>query len=220
MLLREEAATAEEALPVEILRGHLRLASGFGPAVDEAERAALAGFLRAAIAAVEGRTGKILLKRRFVMRLDDWRDRMGQVLPLAPVVSVEEIRIEDAQGGAVELPPAGWRLVPDNDRPVIRPDGLMLPHVPRLGSVVIRFTAGFGPDWKDVPADLAQAVMMLAARYSRIVEWRRVPLCCLSESAHCLSAGGRSGHWPGGGRGDEGAGKHGPAGVGDAGETR
>lgn len=165
MLLREEAATAEAALPVEILRGHLRLASGFGEAGDIAETAALGGFLRAVITAVEARTGKVLLRRRFVMRLDDWRDRMGQVLPLAPVPSVEGVWIEDARGDAVELPGSGWRLVPDNDRPVIRPDGLMLPHVPRLGSVVIRFTAGFGPDWEDVPADLAQAVMMLAARY-------------------------------------------------------
>lgn len=165
MLLREEAVTAADRLPVENLRRHLRLASGFGGPDDDAEATALAGFLRAAIASVEARTGKVLLQRRFVMRLDDWRDRMGQALPLAPVASVEGIRIVDAQGREVGLPDTTWQLLPDNHRPVIRPKGLMLPHVPRLGSVVIRFTAGFGENWQDVPADLAQAVLMLAAQF-------------------------------------------------------
>ncbi len=166
MLLREETvAAAVDMLPVENLRAHLRLASGFGEVDDGAEATALAGFLRAAIASVEARTGKVLLRRRFVMRLDDWRDRMGQALPLAPVISVEGIWIEDPQEQAVEIPRAAWRLLPDNDRPVIRPAGVMLPHVPRLGSVVIRFTAGFGASWEDVPADLAQAVLMLAAQF-------------------------------------------------------
>ncbi len=166
MLLREETvAAAVDMLTVENLRAHLRLASGFGEVDDGAEATALAGFLRAAIASVEARTGKVLLRRRFVMRLDDWRDRMGQALPLAPVISVEGIWIEDPQEQAVEIPRAAWRLLPDNDRPVIRPAGVMLPHVPRLGSVVIRFTAGFGASWEDVPADLAQAVLMLAAQF-------------------------------------------------------
>ncbi|MDP0928249.1 hypothetical protein Q0601_13765 [Paracoccus onubensis] len=166
MLLREEAVVAAvDMLPVENLRAHLRLASGFGEVDDGAEATALAGFLRAAIASVEARTGKVLLRRRFVMRLDDWRDRMGQALPLAPVISVEGIWIEGPQEQAVEIPRAAWRLLPDNDRPVIRPAGVMLPHVPRLGSVVIRFTAGFGATWQEVPADLAQAVLMLAAQF-------------------------------------------------------
>ena len=40
-----------------------------------------------------------------------------------------------------------------------------LPSVPAGGHVTVRFAAGFGTGWDDVPADLAQAVMMLAARY-------------------------------------------------------
>ena len=48
---------------------------------------------------------------------------------------------------------------------MILPTGVILPHVPRMGSVAITFTAGFGADWFDVPADLAQAVIMLAAKY-------------------------------------------------------
>jgi len=165
MMLIEETAPAAEALPVAALRGHLRLASGFDGPDDAAETAALSGFLRAAIATIEARTGKVLLKRRFRMQLDDWRDRLGQSLPLAPVHSVEKIEIDDGSGTVTALAAEGWRLVPDGQRPVILPTGVILPHVPRMGSVTVTFVAGFGDTWTQVPADLAQAVILLAARY-------------------------------------------------------
>lgn len=165
MMLIEETAPAAEALPVAALRGHLRLASGFDGPDEAAETAALSGFLRAAIATIEARTGKVLLKRRFRMQLDDWRDRLGQSLPLAPVHSVEKIEIDDGNGTITALAPEGWRLVPDSQRPVVLPTGVVLPHVPRRGSVTVSFVAGFGDSWAQVPADLAQAVILLAARY-------------------------------------------------------
>ncbi|MBU2958630.1 hypothetical protein Q4511_01685 [Paracoccus sp. 1_MG-2023] len=165
MMLIEETAPPIEALPIAALRGHLRLASGFDTPDDPAETAALAGFLRAAIAAIEGRTGKVMLRRRFRMQLDDWRDRLGQTLPLAPVQSVEKIEIEDGSGTLTVLDPDGWRLLPDMQRPMILPAGVILPHVPRSGTVTVTFTAGFGAEWADVPADLAQATIMLAAKY-------------------------------------------------------
>lgn len=165
MMLIEETAPAAEALPVAALRMHLRLAQGFEGPDDPAETAALAAFLRAAIATIEGRTGKVLLKRRFRMQLDDWRDRLGQSLPLAPVHSVERIEIDDGDGLLTRVPPESWRLVPDGQRPAILPMGVVLPHVPRRGSVTVTFLAGFGDAWTEVPADLAQAVLLLAARY-------------------------------------------------------
>jgi len=165
MMLVEVTAPAVEALPVAGLRDHLRLASGFAPAGDAAEEAALAGFLRAAIAAIEARTGKVLLSRRFRLRLEDWRDPAGQPLPLAPVGAVERVEIADAAGAALPVDPARYRLVPDLQRPVLAPVGAELPAVPAGGFVAVTFCAGFGPGWAQVPADLAQAVLMLAARY-------------------------------------------------------
>lgn len=165
MLLVEETAPAQAALPVAGLRNHLRMGSGFELVEDATEDAALAGFLRAAIATVEARTGKVLLTRVFRLRLEDWRDPMGQPLPLAPALSVESVELTDRAGAVTPVPPARWRLVPDNQRPVLAPVAGSLPSVPAGGHVTVRFTAGFGTDWDDVPADLAQAVMMLAARY-------------------------------------------------------
>lgn len=165
MMLIEETAPTAEALPVAQLREHLRLGSGFGLADDQAESTALTGFLRAAIATIEARTGKVLMTRRFRMQLDDWRDRLGQTLPLAPVVAVERIEIDDGIGTVTELSADSWRLIGDLQRPMILPTGVILPNVPRRGMVTVTFTAGFGVSWDAVPADLAQAVLMLAAQF-------------------------------------------------------
>lgn len=165
MMLVEETAPAIAALPVAAFRDHLRMGSGFAGGEDPAETAALAGYLRAAIATIEARTGKVLLTRRFRLRLEDWREPEGQTLPLAPVHALHEIGIDDGRGSARLLPAESYRLVPDDQRPRVAPTGAVLPAIPERGFVTITFTAGFGADWASVPADLAQAVMLLAARY-------------------------------------------------------
>lgn len=165
MMLVELTAPALEALPVAGLQDHLRLGTGFDMAADAAETAALAGFLRAAIATIQARTGKVLLTRRFRLRLEDWRDPMGQPLPLAPVSAIERVEMIDAAGAATELDPTGYRLVPDMQRPLLAPVGAFLPGASAGGHVAVTFAAGFGESWADVPADLAQAVLLLAARY-------------------------------------------------------
>jgi uncharacterized phiE125 gp8 family phage protein len=165
MMLVEVTAPTHEALPVAGLRDHLRLGTGFETAGDAAETAALAGFLRAAMATIEARTGKAILARQFRLRLEEWRDAMGQPLPLAPVGAIERVEMDDGAGQVVLVDPATWRLQPDMQRPALMPAGAFLPQIPGGGHATITFTAGFGPQWSDVPADLAQAVLMLAARY-------------------------------------------------------
>lgn len=165
MMLVELTAPPLEALPVAGLRAHLRLGTGFDLTDDATETAALAGFLRAAIATIEARTGKVLLARQFRMRIEDWRDPAGQPLPLAPVNAVERVEMDDGAGQVTVIAPDLWRLQPDMQRPVLLPRGPWLPVVPQGGFVTVTFAAGFGPVWDAVPADLAQAVLLLAARY-------------------------------------------------------
>ena len=137
MMLVEETAPAVAALPVAAFRDHLRMGSGFAAAEDPAETAALAGYLRAAIATIEARTGKVLLTRRFRLRLEDWREPEGQPLPLAPVHVLHGIEIDDGRGEGRSLPEESYRLVPDYQRPWIAPAGALLPAIPERGFVTI-----------------------------------------------------------------------------------
>jgi uncharacterized phiE125 gp8 family phage protein len=163
MMLVETTATPEAALPVAGFKAHLRLGTGF--AEDGLQDGLLAGFLRAALSAIEARTGKALLEREFRWTLAAWRAEDRQVLPIAPVSALLEIVMIDGDGAETALPLGDWRLLPDHARPVILRSGGTLPAIPTGGMVRIGFRAGFGPEWADLPTDLAQAVMLLAAHY-------------------------------------------------------
>ncbi|WBU65338.1 head-tail connector protein [Paracoccus aerodenitrificans] len=165
MILVEETTPPDAVLPVAALRSHLRLGSGFELAETADEDRALAGFLRAAISAIEGRTGKVLLRRAYRMVIGGWRDPAAQALPMAPVSAVQSVEIQQGGDQPRALPPDRWVLVDDIMRPVIRPRGGAWPVMPQGSCVVICFTAGFSENWEGVPADLAQAVLMLATRY-------------------------------------------------------
>lgn len=163
MYLTELTAVPEPALPVAALKDHLRLGRGFSD--DDVQDALLAQYLRAALAAIEARTGKVLLARGFRWRLTRWRDAAAQALPLAPVQALDALRLIDGAGVETVVDPARYRLEPDTHRPRLRPVAALLPTIPARGAAELDFTAGFGAGWSDVPADLAQAVLLLGAEY-------------------------------------------------------
>lgn len=163
MMLIETTTVPQVALPVASFTDHLRLGSGFSD--DGLQNAVLENYLRAAIAAIEARTGKILIEREFSWTLTGWRDQAKQILPVAPISAVSEVVIVSRVGDETVVPATRWQLQPDMQRPCLVPVGSALPTIPRGGSVRVGFLAGFGPDWSDLPADLAQAVMMLAAHF-------------------------------------------------------
>lgn len=151
------------ALPVAELGTHLRLGTGF--ASDGLQDGLLASHVRAALAVIEGRIGKALISRRFRWEVAHWRDGGGaQALPLAPVSAVIEVAVVDAQGARVVLSAALWRLRRDSQRPKLEPVSLSFPPVPEGGVAEVLFDAGFGA-WATVPADLRQAVLLLAAEF-------------------------------------------------------
>jgi uncharacterized phiE125 gp8 family phage protein len=163
MMLSEVTAVPQAALPVAEFKDHLRLGTGFA---DDGSQDLLAeSYLRAAIAAIEGRVGKALIARDFLLSLEGWRWPDSQALPVAPVSAVASLTILDRDGVADLIDPARYLLVRDVQRPRVAAAGSVLPGVPQGGRIEILFTAGFGPSWADVPADLAQAVFLLAAGY-------------------------------------------------------
>lgn len=163
MMLIDETAVPLAALPMAEFKAHLRLGTGFSD--GDIQEPVLEGFLRAALAAIEARTGKVLIVRSFSWTLTEWRDAAGQALPVAPVTAVTGITLRDPSGGDEVIDPVFYRLEQDAHRPVIRASGTLLPAIPTGGTAEITFDAGYGAAWGDLPADLAQAVLLLAAHY-------------------------------------------------------
>lgn len=163
MMLNEETAIASGALPVAEFRDHLRLGTGFADL--GAEDAALEAYLRAAIAAIEGRTSKVLISRDYTLTLAYWRTAESQPLPIAPVRAVASVTLRDRAGAGTVVEAERYRLIADLSRPRIEPVSGLLPSIATGGTVEIAFTAGFGAGWGDLPVDLAQAVFLLAAQY-------------------------------------------------------
>ena len=163
MMLTEETSILAAALPVQALKDHLRLGSGFSD--DGMQDGLIESYLRAAMAAIEGRIGKVLLARRFRLTLQDWRSAGEQPLPVAPVSAVISVTLRDLAAVATVIAASRYKLVQDNARPKLTAVGVLLPVVPTDGQVEVVFDAGFGAGWAAVPADLAQAVLLLAAEY-------------------------------------------------------
>ena len=93
MMLIEETAVPPAALPLAEFKTHLRLGTGFTD--DDIQDALLESFLRAAVSAIEARTGKILIERVFSWTLSVWRDVGGQSLPIAPVNAITRMTLRD-----------------------------------------------------------------------------------------------------------------------------
>lgn len=163
MMLIEETSVPSSALPVEQFKDHLRLGSGFSD--DNVQDGLLEGFLRSALAAIEARTGKALLEREFSWTVTRWRDPCAQALPIAPISAIVEVALMDRVGAETLVDAARYHLGPDMQRPVLAAVSGNLPSIERMGSAKISMLAGFGPEWSDLPADLTQAVFLLASHY-------------------------------------------------------
>lgn len=163
MMLTERTTVPPEALPIEEFRNHLRLGTGFSD--DAVQDEVLHGCLRAAIAAVEARTGKSLLIRSFTWSVTAWRDLSRNTLPVAPVVAIDRMAIVDRFGAETVVDPSRYILERDAHRPRIAATSLFLPSIPVGGSAEIQFDAGYAATWSELPADLARAVFLLAANY-------------------------------------------------------
>ena len=163
MMLTEQTPVPETALPLEPFKAHLRLGTGFGE--DSLQDEVLISFLRASIAAIEARTGKALILRQFDLNLHDWCDPLAQDLSLAPVTSINAVVLIDANGAETTVDSTLYRLMQDSQNPQLCPTKTLLPTVESGGAVRITMTAGMANAWGDLPADLGQAVLMLAAHY-------------------------------------------------------
>ncbi|AGI68382.1 putative gene transfer agent protein [Octadecabacter antarcticus 307] len=162
-MLIEETTVPTGALPVAFFKEHLRLGSGFSD--DGLQDDLLESFLRSALAAIEARTGKALIERTFSWSVTRWRDSGAQALPIAPISAIFDVVMLDRLDNEEVVDANSYQLRPDMQRPVLAAVDTCLPSIGRTDTARIRMLAGFGPEWIDLPADLRQAVLLLAAHY-------------------------------------------------------
>ena len=163
MMLIEETTIPGAALPLATFRAHLRMGTGFG--TGSLQEDLLLGFLRGAVVAIEGRLSKALLTRTFTLTVTDWRRRDQFTFPIGPVRSVSAVTMIDGNGQENSLDESCYWLDQGGLDAVLRADQGAFPKIPTRGSARIRFVAGMAEDGDSLPADLKQAVMMLAAHY-------------------------------------------------------
>jgi uncharacterized phiE125 gp8 family phage protein len=163
MILTETSPAAVTPVSLDEFKAHLRLAQGFAP--DAAEDALLDRYLHNANAVVEARIDKALIRRGFKLQVTAW-NRDGQlVLPVGPVALIGSLSF--VLGAAtIPLPTTAWSLEPGSSRQLLSgPGGSALPAIPEGYLAELIFDAGFGDTPGDMPGDLSQAVMLLAAHY-------------------------------------------------------
>lgn len=161
MLLKEVTPAARNPVPLREFGAHLRLAHGFTD--DGSEDGLLELYLRNATAMIERRTAQALISRMHLLQVPCW-DRNGHlVMPIGPVSVIDSIQYV-SPSSTVDLEQDDWHLQAGTNRQ--RLTGKLggplwpLPH----GSIAeLRFMAGHGATWNDVPDDLRQAVLLLAA---------------------------------------------------------
>ena len=166
---------APAGLPVDLeaARAWLRL--------DTTDEDALLGrLLAAATRRVEFECALAMIDQRWRYLRDCWPREAVLKLPIHPVRAVESVKVL-TDAGLIDVDPALWRASLD-----ARPARLRaMPGFPRpaagIDVVQVELRAGFGAAPADVPADLRQAVLMLAAHWFEAREgatadgWRGMP---------------------------------------------
>ena len=163
MILTETSPAAVNPVPLDEFVAHLRLAQGF--ADDAAEDGLLELYLRNATAVVEARVGKALIRRKFKLQVTAWNRDGRLILPVGPVEAISSLAFVKGSE-TIALTADVWALELGSSRQLVTgAGGGALPVIPDGHLAELIFDAGFGESWNDVPGDLSQGVMLLAAHY-------------------------------------------------------
>lgn len=160
MTLSDLSPPVETPVSIADLASHLRLSSGF--ADDGSEDAILDIYIRAAATAIERRTSLTLIERQVVWRLAERPCKPVQA-PTGPVSQILSASLINSAGDVATLDVSGIGLQQGAHPPRI--DLTQLPTPGDGSHLQIGLGAGYGPSPSDIPSDLRQAVLLLAAHY-------------------------------------------------------
>jgi len=108
-----------------------------------------------------------LISQQWRLVRDAWPEGGVVRLPLAPLISIDEVTVRDADGAAEAVDPQDYFVDALSDPPrLVRERGAGWPQpLQVVNGIEVLFTAGFGPAADDVPQPLRQAVLLLAAHW-------------------------------------------------------
>ena len=135
------------AEPVSLAQAKAHLRVGHGD-----EDALISSLIIAARRLVEARTGLALMPQGWKLLLDDWPEDGVVKLPLAPVISVDEVKAGAVVSPALYVDDAPGRRVVMLER--VKPQAV-------VNGIEIKVTAGFAA----VPEPLCQAMLQLVAHW-------------------------------------------------------
>ncbi len=144
-----EGPAVEPVLLAEA-KAHLRL--------DTDDEDDLVGALIAAArVAVETETRRVLISQSWRAIFETW-PADGVILPVVPVISVDEVRAIDAEDAATVLDAEDYEFDPADF-------SVTLDQITATDHYEIDFTAGYGTSGVDVPQPLRQAIRLLVTHW-------------------------------------------------------
>jgi uncharacterized phiE125 gp8 family phage protein len=150
---------AVEPITLAEMKAYLRVDDN-----DAAQDDLISGLIKAARLMVEAASRRILIEQSWRVVLDRWPRDGAILLPLAPLIVVDAIRISDAGGTASDLPDDAFAVDVLSDPPRIDVPGAPESGKPRHG-ISIELRAGYGTQPEAVPATLKLAIRILVAHW-------------------------------------------------------
>ena len=133
----------------------------------DAEDLLVASLILAARMHIERSLDVALIEQSWSLYLDAWPDRHWLRLPLAPVISLDAVRLYSPTDTNITLDASLFLLDRAGSKPrLFRRDGLAWPMPGRnANGIEIAFTAGYGATADDIPMPIRLAIKMLVAHW-------------------------------------------------------
>lgn len=154
------AGPSTEPISLAEAKAHCRVDS-------DVEDTLVASLILAARMHIERSLDVALIEQGWSLYLDAWPDRPLVKLPLAPVISLDAVRLYSPTDSNITLDPSLFFLDGAGSRPrLVRRDAQAWPMPGRnANGIEIAFTAGYGPTADDVPMPIRLAIKMLVAHW-------------------------------------------------------
>ena len=151
----------KKAIEIDVLKKHLRL-------TGDAEDGLLKDYLDAAIDEAQKFLGRPLITQTITGTLDEWPSDGVIEIENPPVQSITSIKYYDENGVEKTLTSSWyWEVLDDEPARITLKDAYDWPDLEdgRPAPITIEFVGGYGDNPPDIPAQIRQGIIYLAAHF-------------------------------------------------------